>query len=264
MTISLGKSVDRISPPWLRRTVGGGILRATGLALDAQIEKVRQGIKARMPGAGATYDALPYIARDRLYERGIDEADATLAARLPGAFDAWRVCGSPHELLRKLREHFLATPVAAIDVVSDRGVWHSINMTTAAITRTIASPSNWKWDRYAYSVATAGTQRWWRGWVIIDMSSGPWGPTTYAYGDPIVYGGGAVFGLSGATSNDVRTLRRLVATWKPKNMHVPFIITKWDASLFLPANAPGYPMPDGTFGDPTARPSAAAYIGGVI
>ncbi len=260
--MTLRDSVQRISPPWLADGTAKRILWGTGLVLDAMREKVRQGVKARFPGEG-TPQALPYLERDRLIYRGIDEPDATFATRLSGAFGAWQVAGSPHELLRQLRAHFLATTVAAIRVVSDRGVWHAIDMTTGIVTRTIASPSNWTWDAYSFEVATPGTQRHWRGWVVIDMSAGPWAPPP-VYGTPgLYYGGGAVYGLSGATENDVLSLQRLVRTWKPKHMHVVNIIATFDASLFNPADAPGYPMPDGTFDDPSNRPTDAAYLEGV-
>ncbi len=225
-------------------------------------EKVRQGVKARFPGAG-TPQALPYLSRDRMIYRGIDEPDATFAERLSGAFDSWQICGSPHELLRQLRAHFLATAVPSIRVVSDRGVWHEIDMSTGEITRTISSPTNWTWDSYSFEVADADTQRWWRGWVVIDMSLGPWSPGP-VYGTPgLTYGDGAVYGLSGATHNDVLELQRLVRTWKPKHMHCVHIITTFDAALFNPGDAPGYPMPDETFDEPSNRPTDAAYLEGV-
>ncbi len=262
MTIKDG--VRPIAPPWLADGVGGKILDSVCDELDEIHSRVRQGIKARFPGVG-TPTALPYIGRDRKIERGLVEDDDTYAARLPGAFDEHATRGNPHTLLRQLRAFLAGTAVPKIRVVNDRAVWHEIDCTTGVVTRTIAVTSNWKWDAYAKGVAPAGTQRWWRAWVIIDMSSGPWaGPP--AYGDPITYGDGTLFGLSGATATreNLERLKRLCKTWKPQGAHLVHIITTFDGSLFRPSNAPGGSMPAGTFDEPTNRPTAAAYLGGVI
>ncbi len=261
MTIREGFA--RISPPWLAKDVALRLQWSVGLALDSIRENVREGIKARFPGIGAP-DALPLIGADRMIDRGMLEPAATYAQRLRGAFDSWATCGSPYELLRQLRAHFLATPVTGIRVVSDRSIWHEIDMGTGVIARTIPGSPNWVWDAHSYTVASAGTQRWWRGWVVIDMPAGPWGRPV-KYGTPgCVYGGGALYGMSGATRNDVASLQNLLRRWKPLNVHVVNAIVAFKSGLFVPGNAPGAPMPSGDYGDLASRSRDAAYLAGVI
>ncbi len=259
MTIRDG--IEAICPPFLADGVAKKLLWSIGLALDGTREVLRHGVLARFPGVG-TPDALPSIAKDRLFERGIDETNATFGERLGGAFDEHQTRGTAQALLRALRAHFLATNVPLIRVVSDRGTWHEIDMSTGVITRTKTSPSNWVWDTFAYPDVTP---RWWRGWVIIDMSAGPWIPSL-SYGEPgYEYNDDArVDYLSIATLHDVATLRRLVKTWKPQNVHVVNIITTFDAALFLPSNTPGVAMPDGDWDVEGNREPDAAYLEGVI
>ncbi len=252
-----------ISPTFFAKPggVGARLLDSIGNELDEIHSRLKQSILARFPGVG-TNTALPYLGRDDKLEIGLVESEDDFAARLPGALDEHATKGNARTLLRQLRSFFAGTAVPSIRVVSDRGLWHEIDCVTGTITKTAPS-GNWQWDAYSYGVADAGTQRWWRAWVVIDMSSGPWGPPV-AYGDPITYGDGSMYGLSGATREELAKLARLLGTWKPKNVHVVHPIVTFDASLFNPADAPGYPMPDGTFGEPTNRPTDAAYLKEVI
>lgn len=266
--MSIRASFEAISPPWLIDDDENGdpgvsrrLLYALCLIQDMARGLLYEGMLARFPTIG-TYTALPLIARDRLYDQGVDEPNATFGERLGGAFDEHATRGNPHTLLRQLRAHFLATDVPYIRVVSDRGVWHEIDMATGDITRTIASPNNWKWDAYAWG--ETATPRRHRAWIIIDMSNGPWGPAA-DFGDPdFDLDDGHLFGVTGCTAEQIATLRRLARTWKPKHVHIPKIILTFDSDLFKPGNAPGAPMPDGDYDDPANRSTDAAYIAGVL
>lgn len=254
--MTIRDSFEVISPPWLTKRVAKRIGWTIGLALDGYRELVREGVKARMPGVGSA-DALPLIGADRQIERGPTESEESYAARLSGAFDTWRVMGNPRPLLEQLRAYFLPSP-PPIRIVSDRAVWHEIDPTTAAVTRTRTSPVNWIWDTYS----AGPTPRWWRGWVVIDSSAGPW--SQWLIGEPgVLLGDGHTIG-STATVEEIESIRRIVRRCKPANVHVMNVCVTFDATLFRASNAPGGSMPNGNFDDYANRPTDAAYWEGVI
>jgi hypothetical protein len=250
--MSLRDSIASTLVPFLAGRIAYRLQWSIALALDADWALLREGIKARMPGVG-TPQALGYIGADRLIDRGPSEPAANYATRLSGAFDTWRGAGNPHKLLEQLRAYFLPDP-HAIRVVSNASVWHEIDPTTEEITRTKAS--NWIWDAFT------ATPRWWRGWVVIDSSAGPW--TQWFIGDPDVFlGDGHTLG-STATVSQVLDVKRIVRRWKPQHVHAMHIIVTFDASLFQASDAPGAPMPSGDYADSDNRSPDAAYWGGVI
>lgn len=250
-----------ISPPWLTRRVGERLQWTIGLALDGYAEAVREGIKARMPGVG-TPEALPRIGNDRQIDRGPSESDESYAARLSAAFDTWRVAGNPAPLLEQLRAYFLPTP-PPIRVVCDRSVWHEIDPTSSVVTRTKPTVPNWVWDTHAVHASPApGAPRWWRGWVIIDSSAGPW--SQWLLGEPgVALGDGHTLG-STATVEEVLSIQRIVRRWKPAHVHAVHVIVTFDASLFEATNPAGAPMPSEDYEDFASRAADAAYWEGAL
>ena len=255
--MTIRDSFAAIVPPWLAERVAARLQWSIGLVLDAHWDMVREGVKARMPGEG-TDEALPAIGADRLIERGPSESAESYAARLSASFDTWRGAGNPHKLLEQLRAYFLPNP-PRIRAVSDAGVWHEIDPITAAITRTKTSPSNWVWDGYS---APTSSPRWWRGWIVIDSSAGPW--SQWLIGEPgITLGDGHTLG-STATVDDVTSIRRIVRKWKPAHVHVHDVIITFAETRFQPSDAPGVDMPAGDYADFAARATDAAYWDGGI
>lgn len=233
-------SIRSIAPPWLLDPVGELVLWTAGAMPDVLNEWVRQGVRARMPGAG-TPTALPFLGADRQIERGPEESDESYAARIRRAFDSWRIAGSPFELLAQLRAFFLPSP-PPLRIVSDRSVWHTIDPTSGAVTKIITSPRNWAWDALSSSASTPpGSPRWWRAWAIIDSSAGPW--EQWFLGEPnVALGGGRTLG-STATEEEVASVRRIVRRWKPANVHIVNVIVTFTASLYEATDPPGAPMP---------------------
>lgn len=257
--MSLRDATFRIGTPWMQRRVFGRIRWGIRLLLDADWSLLELGIKARMPGIG-TPEALPYIGNDRQIDRGRTESDESYADRLSGAFDTWRTAGSARTLLEQLRFYFSPTFVP-IRTVSNRGVWHEIDPVTGVVTKTVSSPTNWEWDEHAAA-------RWWRGWIVIDSSSGPW--STWQCGSVGAGGSGKQCGDptltcgSTATPQEVAAIRKLALKWKPAHVHAMHVILTFDASTFEALDAPGAPMPDGTFDNPVNRTRPACYwIGGM-
>lgn len=123
---SFGSWLPRQVPgPWKRRN-GQGLWTATGKFLDAQEELMRQAILVGFPTKGgldsinfptnpqfaiAPSDALDAIGFDRGLPRAVAESpadnggvkDQAYAARLLGAWEAWKYGGSHYGLLRALQ-----------------------------------------------------------------------------------------------------------------------------------------------------------------
>lgn len=118
----------RRCPPWLQRTIGAPFIRGLGDTLDDVSERTGESIDARLPRA-ARPDALPYIGRDRKIVRGLNEADATYAARLSRWFIDHRRRGNAVALLRQL-EAYYATAPHQIDVVYETGTRYRLDPTT--------------------------------------------------------------------------------------------------------------------------------------
>jgi hypothetical protein len=237
--------VKRIMPPWLLDVVGEGISYAVGLVLDAMAESVRMGVKAGAPD-GALTDSFSLIGDEVGIDRGPNELEPDYAARLKTSRQSYKTSGSSHRLLQQMR-HFFSPSFIPMSVVSDRGVWHVIDPTTGIVTKTIVSPTNWQWDSHAYGIATAGTQRWRRIWVIIDLP--PW--SKRQWGSGFRWGTGT-WGTT-ATREEVSAVRRLAEKWRSAGTHITNVIVLFTPGLFNVAHAPGWPMPSGNFDDPAVR-----------
>jgi hypothetical protein len=248
MGISFRETLRSICPPWLLGRISGGLGYAIGLVTDAMAESVRMGVRASAPDY-ALPDSIGLIGNEVQIDRGPTESLELYAPRLKGSINAHKRAGSAGQLLRELRAWFAPT-FPGLSCVSDRGVWHVIDPTTAVVTKTIVSPSNWKFDPYAFGVAAAGTQRWWRLWVIID--GGPWTQTVWGSS---TWGSGT-WG-STATVAEASALQRIVARWRTRGVQV-FIIVNFTPGLFDVANAPGSPMPNGDMHLEVTRMARAA------
>ena len=216
---------------------------AKGLMLDAMSDWTIQGIKARMPGVG-TPDALYLIGNDRQIDRGPQETNANYAGRLSRAFDTWSTAGNAGTLLKQLAVFFSPSVATPIRLVSNSAVWQTIDLTTNVVTQTNVG-TNWNWD---------GLPRWWRGWVIIDSSAGPWAPdgkwgTGGSWGDD-----GTGWGTSNAKLSDIAQIVTIVRKWKPANV-TAYLLIGFDVGLFSAAGT-SPPNPNGNFG-----PRDTAHVG---
>ncbi len=242
-------SIAAVSPPWLTRTVGGGILYAFGLAMDGLAQWATEGIQAAFPGVG-TPDALGHIGNDRQIDRGPNESDDDYAARLSASFDTWRGAGNAFTILPELAAFFSPSTPTRVLLVSNNSVWHSL--VSGVVTKTVGS-ANWLWDLIP--------GRWWRGWVVIDSVGGPWAPRVWGHAGDF-WGDGQLWGLT-ATFDEVTRVQRIVQKWKPANVFVYGIVINFNASHFDPAHAAGGGVnPDGTWSIPANRFSDAAYLDG--
>ena len=253
----LGKTIrDAIEaqlPPWLKETVGVRLVYSMTVQADAMWELWRQGVKAHMPGADEWPDsALPYVGSERQLDRYEAESNAQFAARLQTPHDTHRAQGHPRELINQLQtmaSYLGATP--PVRAVSNAGVWWSRASLAADFVQTHSSPNNWVWD--------ALTTRWWRGWVIIDSSAGPW--TVDIWGTPGTWGDGGTWG-SDATVAQVAMVERIVRLWKSAHESIQIIVS-FDSSLYEPTDT-SPPNPSGTSDTFAWQASQAAIFGRTI
>lgn len=248
--MSLRDATFRIGTPWMQRRVFGRIRWGIRLLLDADWALLEEGIKARMPGVG-TPEALPYIGNDRQIDRGPSETDASYIERLRGAFDTWRTAGNVRTLLEQLRFYFYPADLLSILAVSNRGVWHAIEPVTGVVTKQVPAANNWVWDEHEPT-------RWWRGWIVIDVTGGKWvpwqvGTSGKVIGDPTLTIG------STATPQEVASVRKIVLKWKPAHVHAMHIVLHMAPAWIDTTAAPGSPMPVGDFGNPVTRRRPGCY-----
>lgn len=238
-------SILEVSPPFLLGPIGEANQVAAGEVLDALGDWAIEGVMASMPGYGPN-DALYLIGRDMQIARGPNETDDHYINRLQGAVASHRIRGNGGELLRQLLAWFSPSTATPVRIVSNRAVWHEIDLVTEVVTKTDVG-TNWEWDAFA-------SVRWWRGWVIIDSSAAPW--TIDRWGDPGDWGDGGSWG-SDADPSDGEALRRIVEKWKPARMVCKNIIVTFDASLFERTDA-SPPNPNGNGEDSAWRASLDA------
>ncbi len=245
-------SILEISPPFLLGPVGTAVQWAEGAVLDATVERMILGVLASMPGYGPS-DALAYIGHDMQIERGPNETDDHYIGRLQGAIDSHRIKGAGPELLRQLLAWFSPSTVTPLRLVSNRAVWHEIDTTTEVVTKTVVG-TNWNWDEFT-------PVRWWRGWVIIDSSAGPWTADVWDDTDDSLWDDGGTWD-SDMNESEVAQLTRIVSKWKPARIAARIIVT-FDASLFERTDT-AHPNPDGDGEDSSYRAPLAASFHGVI
>ena len=162
-------AIKALSPVWLASGNAEKFLYAIGLAYDLLLEKMNQGIKARMPGIG-TQSALPAIGADRVITQGPTEPNAAYAARLQAASDAWQVAGSRKSVLEQVVAYLQSQNTAAVSwvptaaIVGGNGTsstWDTIYNTMpigATPSHLLITPANWNWD---------GVYQPWRAWLIL-------------------------------------------------------------------------------------------------
>ena len=232
------------APAWLKGTVGTAYLSTFGTVLNDLGLQLKDGIKARFPNE-APEDALFYIAKDRLLQRGILEPATNFRPRLRAAVDTNKTRGNAHTLLKQLAAYFDGTGEPELRLVSNDASWHEYDWNTGLVTKTIVG-DNWNWD---------DLDRKHRGWVIIDGSTLDW--------DPMIVGDGSLFGEdvvlgSTATPQEVEDIRSIVQAWKPKHVYAVRIIVTFVSGLFEVSDT-SPPNPDGEYGDPGNYDEDATY-----
>lgn len=250
-SIQLRDSVKRLSPPWLKDGDAEKFLYTIGLCGDLLLEKLNQGVRMRMPGQGDP-SALPYLGDQYLLEKGPAETDASFAARITGANQAWQGAGNRVSVLNEVQAYLtnLQPGVAAGTrqclIVGGNAAWTTwstlYNGATPgagpSLTRIAAgSPAGvWNWD---------GQVAPWRAWLVLFMqpvatgNSGT-GATVASIGGSgvagVTSGFATINGLSGITSADVQRYLLCAGGAHPANNALLQIVAVPTASSCIVAN----------------------------
>lgn len=253
-------------PRWLLGKVTQAFLFCVVVPLDAIMQWVYEGVRARFPGAGPV-ECDPFVARNTGIYPGRVEPRADWAERAKQWLRAWRRAGSPFAVLEELAGFFAPNP-PPLYIVTDTGDWYArmppgvaapAGMVGTApefilpVATRIAGVAGWRWDP-----SPLGFQ-WSRFWVIVDMSGG--NPFTH----PHKWGGGGLWKTSGwtwgsnATHADIQAIRFIVSRFKPAASECHYII--FDFTGHFQPNGSGAGYPDGTWQYFANRWQPAAYVG---
>lgn len=203
-------AVKVLSPPFLSDDsprspqtptggVGGRFMYNLGLASDALLEKVNQGVKARMPGVGDP-SALPLIGNDRVMTQGPGETNTAFASRLQQSFDIWQRAGSARAVLELVAGYTAGqqgTYAGQVPIAAIVGGYRAEKWDWLYNTSPVAPPvhyqepaPNWVWDGKEAS-------EWWRSWLVLYSYLNP--PTRTGATATVASNSGNFFSITGLT-----------------------------------------------------------------
>jgi len=192
-------------------------------------------------------DALSEIGLDRGIVRGFEEPASSYAARLKQWIVDRTTKGNPYTLMRQLRGYLTGYDVT-FKVVSNNGAWHVLKPDGS--TDFFHNPGNWDWD--------GNPDKWWRFWVIIQITNGPW-VSVGKWGSGGVWGDGRMWGAS-ITPEQAKTLVFLINEWKAAHSECWGILMTFDDAMFDPRGS-GEGYPNGGWGDTINRPMNVLFSG---
>jgi hypothetical protein len=171
----------RVSPPWLRRMIGGAIMQGLGTPIEGEVDRNVAGLRMRFPGGGADEDALGYTGRERRILRGPGELAETYAIRLRKWWDSHRIRGNAYALLDQMHAYFLATnPGLEIVYVANTGTADARVDTAGVITRGGNVMPGWTGDGEV-------PPQWARFWLFLELPGDTFNTVLVdENGDPIV------------------------------------------------------------------------------
>ena len=234
----------RVSPPWLRRRVGGAIMKGIGTVVDTEQDRTVEGVNLRFPGGGTNGvpihpAALSLLATERRILRGPGELDATFAVRLRKWWDSHRTRGGAFSLLTQMREFFLATNNVPIQYIANSGTFVTV---AADGTFTRGTIVGWTGDG-EYPL------KWARFFLIFFLDTTTFGtPLLDEMGDPILAEDGTAIVVETAiialTAFDIETLCSVPREWNAAHIDQIYLV-------LIPVDGVAWGVPDTLkWGDP--------------
>ena len=226
-------AMRNISPPWLRRIVGGAIVQGIGDPMDTEAARVVEGMRKRFPELGADEAALALLGRERRILRGPGELGSTFAVRLKKWWDAHRTRGGAYALLNQLRDFFLETNNVPIQYIANSGT----SVTIAADGTTARSTvTGWTGDGEI-------PPQWARFFLVFYLDADTFAfPLFTAGGDPVLTAGGdpvlvdvSIYAL---TAEDIETICSVPREWSAAHIDRIYII-------LFPATGQAWGLPPG-------------------
>lgn len=275
---------DQVAPPFLQQGafgrgpgVSGRYMQMLGMGLDTIATRAQQAALVSLPGQGDP-SALPFLANDRLLVQGASETNASFILRLSGAFDAWRVAGTPWAVLQQTSALFngFSGGTPPMRTVSDSSVWDyyaAAANTKTPPTHLLPISSNWNWDGHSeWTGMVPGATPWWRYWLIVDSFGGSqWTSTEGNWGDAGNWGDGtASWGLSQPPAI-FSSIRTVIRTWQSATSWCRWVVVNLNSGSYSPDAANS--EPDGHWGfwgklvsgvRVQSRDTTARYVDGVL
>lgn len=233
--LSFSAAMLRVSPPWLRRLVGGAIMQGVGDTIENEVDRNVEGLRLRFPDAGVDEDAIGYLGRERRILRGPGELGSTFAIRLRKWWDSHRIRGNEYALLDQMHAYFLATnPTLEIVYIANSGTADAKVDAAGVITRDNGVSPGWTgdgenppyWARFFLFLQFDGTVY---QAVLLD---GDGNPILNMAGDPVL----VTISLYALTAADLEEICAVPHEWSAAHIDRIYIV-------LLPVNgiAWGYP-----------------------
>lgn len=265
--MALRDSALDIAPPWLSDdsadAVGGKVVYLFGLLPDALVDKMQQGIYARLPLGGTTSpsqgnqgpyaDALTHIGHDRLIPQGVGETPAAWGQRLQKAFTSWQTAGTAQSVMQQVlatlqtacRIAVVRAPcvlISNVDTVEPYATEYAANADpTLSPARWV--PTAWLWDIGLLAQFDAGfwlnnylgcppsiQAAWWRNWLVLwPTDSNQWTMPGANWGDLGVNWGDTSrsWGLS-VPPQTIALIVSVVTTFKSAGAWYQWIVIAFD------------------------------------
>ena len=238
-------AAKRVSPPWLRRLIGGAVMESFGVQIDTEVDRNTEGVNLRFPN-GNQADALGLIGQERRIIRGIGEGDFTFAARLREWWDAHRIRGNAYALLGQMHAYFLDTLNVPIQVVANSGTRVSID-TAGVITR----------DSITWNGDGNYPTKWARVWIFLELSAPTYElPLLTESGEPVLTEDGetilasvSIFALS---QSDIDSICAVPREWSAAHIDETHVILLFPGAELWGYQADGTPV--GTWADTDPSP----------
>jgi hypothetical protein len=234
-----------LTPSWLHNPDGDGekVLYSLGLLIDAQVEKLRQGLEASFPSrAGPSANALTAGERGIMPARPGAETNDDFVARLK----AWRgprthrVRGNAYEALVEIWRYWGGIYAETVD---SHGLSHVVTP-AYDITDVFTWPdptirSDWTGDPSPGFTSWEGLDAdvyWSRFWILLASEAIT---DNEALGDPDLWGGaldtpGFTLGQNGVAPSDVVAMRSFFQErhWYPGYAQAEWIVIAPDQAIF--------------------------------
>ncbi len=164
-------------PPWLRRRVGGAVMRAMGREVERMFLRSVDSVMLRFPSA-ARPDVLGTIGAERRIPRGPGEESTTYADRLRTWLDAHRTRGGARSMLTQLYLYFRTSLSVPMEVLGNSGVRHLVD-------------ADGNMSRDLIDISGDGSGHWARIFVMIHLPSDTFPvPRLNRLGEPVLDGAG--------------------------------------------------------------------------
>lgn len=150
----------RIAPTWLIQPKGKSWLRAVGGSKDAEVNPLKEAVRARFP-THAPSEGLTHIGVERKLGRARTDTDAVYAARLRNAWALWPWAGTPYGLLGALWDQGYTNA----QLVIAKGLVYTMDSSRNLVTTTYApgaftfSPATY-WSKFLVYFPNPQIARW--------------------------------------------------------------------------------------------------------